>query len=126
MITIKSQNAGAVDYSIQLVQPNLLPMKKGCKYNVTFDAFASETRDIIVCVSAPDNGWVRYLADTTPTLSTDLQTYTYPFDMSTKDDPNGRLEFNLGNRGSIADVNIKNVRLEKFSKYCVLHYDLAI
>ncbi len=111
-IIITSQNAGVVDYSVQLVQPNLA-MKKGCKYKVTFDAYASEERDIIVCVSAPDNGWIRYLADTTLTLSTDMQTYTYTFDMTSKDDPNGRLEFNLGNRGSIADVNITNVRVEK-------------
>jgi hypothetical protein len=88
-------------------------MKKGCKYKVSLDAYASEERDIIVCVSAPDNGWIRYLADTTLTLSTDVQTYTYTFDMTSKDDPNGRLEFNLGNRGSIADVNITNVRVEK-------------
>ena len=112
MITITSQNDGDVDYSVQLVQPNL-PMKKGCKYKVSFDAYASENRDIIVCVSAPDNGWIRYLADTTLTLTTDMQTYTYTYDMTTKDDPNGRLEFNLGNRGSIADVHITNVRVEK-------------
>ncbi|MBP1756185.1 MAG: endo,3(4)-beta-glucanase [Firmicutes bacterium] len=111
-MTITSQNAGTVDYSVQLVQPNLA-MKKGCKYQVTFDANASEARDIIVCVSAPDNGWIRYLADTVLTLSKDRKTYTYTFDMTTKDDPNGRLEFNLGNRGSIADVNITNVRVEK-------------
>jgi hypothetical protein len=88
-------------------------MKKGCKYQVSFDAYASEERDIIVCVSAPDNGWIRYLPDTTLTLSKDKQTYTYTFDMTSKDDPNGRLEFNLGNRGSIADVTITNVRVEK-------------
>lgn len=111
-ILITSQNAGAVDYSVQLVQPKLA-MKKGCKYKVTFDAYASEPRDIIVCVSAPDNGWIRYLADTTLTLTTDWKTYSYTFDMNTKDDPNGRLEFNLGNRGSIADVSITNVRVEK-------------
>jgi beta-glucanase (GH16 family) len=111
-IIITSQNAGAVDYSVQLVQPNLA-MKKGCKYQITFDAYSSEARDIIVCVSAPDNGWIRYLADTTLTLSKDMQTYTYTFDITTKDDPNGRLEFNLGNRGSIADVTITNVRVEK-------------
>ncbi len=109
---ITSQNAGTVDYSVQLVQPNLA-MRKGSKYRVTFDAYASEARDIIVCVSAPDNGWVRYLPDTTLTLSTDWQTYTYEYEMTTKDDPNGRLEFNLGNRGSIAEVNITNVRVEK-------------
>lgn len=109
---ITSQNAGVVDYSVQLVQPNL-PMRKGSKYQVTFDAYASEERDIIVCVSAPDNGWIRYLEDTILTLSTDMQTYTYTFEMTTKDDPNGRLEYNLGNRGSIADVIITNVKVEK-------------
>lgn len=112
MLIITSQNAGAVDYSVQLVHPKLA-MKKGCKYQVTFDAYASEARDIIVCVSAPDNGWIRYLADTTLTLSTEMQTYTYTFDMTSKDDPNGRLEFNLGNRGSIADVYLTNVKVEK-------------
>ncbi len=112
MMIITSQNAGTVDYSVQLVHPQLA-MKKGCKYKVTFDASATEERDIIVCVSAPDNGWIRYLADTILTLSTDMQTYTYTFDMTNKDDPNGRLEFNLGNRGSIAEVSITNVRVEK-------------
>ena len=112
MMIITSQNTGTVDYSVQLVHPQLA-MKKGCKYKVTFDASASEERDIIVCVSAPDNGWIRYLADTVLTLTTDMQTYTYIFDMTNKDDPNGRLEFNLGNRGSIAEVKITNVRVEK-------------
>lgn len=111
-MVITSQNAGTVDYSVQLVHPNLA-LRKGCKYRVTFDAYASEARDIIVCISAPDNGWIRYLPDTTLTLSTDWQTFTYEFDMNKKDDPNGRLEFNLGNRGSIAEVNITNVRVEK-------------
>ncbi|HHT96511.1 MAG TPA: family 16 glycosylhydrolase [Clostridiales bacterium] len=111
-IIIKSQNAGEVDYSVQLVQPDH-PMKKGSSYQVSFDAYASEARDIIVCVSAPDNAWIRYLPDTTLTLSTEMQTYTYTFDMTSKNDPNGRLEFNLGNRGSIADVYITNVELIK-------------
>ena len=111
-ILITSQNAGTVDYSVQLVHPNLA-LRKSSKYRVTFDAYASEVRDIIVCISAPDNGWIRYLPDTTLTLATDWQTFTYEFDMTTKDDPNGRLEFNLGNRGSIADVSITNVRVEK-------------
>lgn len=112
MITITSENAGVVDYSVQLVQPQL-PMIKGKKYRVSFDAYAEEARDIIVCVSAPDNNWIRYLQDTILTLSTDWKTYTYEFEMTDKDDPNGRLEFNLGNRGSIATVHITNVRVEE-------------
>ena len=112
MMIISSTNQGAVDYSVQLVQPEL-PMRKGKKYKVSFDAYADEERDIIVCVSAPTNGWVRYLQDTTLTLSKEMKTYTYEFEMTGKDDPNGRLEFNLGNRGSTATVYLTNVRVEE-------------
>ncbi len=109
---ISTQNDGDVDYSVQLVQGNL-PIAQDGKYKVTFDAKATEDRDMIVCVSAPDNGWIRYLADTPVALTTDWQTYTYEFTMTEENDPNGRLEFNMGNRNSIAEINIKNVVFEK-------------
>ncbi|MDO5558924.1 MAG: family 16 glycosylhydrolase [Oscillospiraceae bacterium] len=114
MLTIESTNAGDVDYSVQLVQPEI-PMIKGKKYKLTFDAYADEERDIIVCVSAPTNGWVRYLKDTTQKITTDMQTYTFEFEMTGKDDPNGRLEFNLGHRGSTAAFHLTNVRIEEIS-----------
>ena len=109
---ISSEAEGTVDYSVQLVQPEL-PMIKGKKYRVTFDAYADEERDIVVCVSAPTAGWIRYLQDTTLTLSTEKKTYEYEFDMTERDDPNGRLEFNLGHRDSTATVYISNVRVEE-------------
>ena len=112
MIVISTQKAGSVDYSVQLVQPEL-PMIKGKKYRVSFDAYADEERDIIVCVSAPTAGWIRYLKDTTLTISKEKTTYTYDFEMTSKDDPNGRLEFNLGNRGSTSTVYISDVRVEE-------------
>lgn len=108
---IDTAKEGTVDYSVQLVQPTL-PMKKGYKYRLTFDACAAEERDMIVCVSAPTAGWVRYLEDTTLTLGTDFQTYTYDFEMTEKNDNNGRLEFNMGAKGSTAQIMIKNVRIE--------------
>lgn len=114
MIIISSTNDGEVDYSVQLVQPEQ-PMIKGKKYKVSFDAYSDEPRDIIVCVSAPNAGWIRYLKDTTLTLSTDKETYTYEFEMTEKNDENGRLEFNLGNRGSTSTVYISNVRLEEIN-----------
>ena len=112
MLVITSEKEGSVDYSVQLVQPEL-PMIKGKKYKVTFDAKVDEQRDIVVCVSAPTAGWIRYLEDTTETISTDWKTYTYEFEMKDKTDPNGRLEFNLGNRGSTATFYLKNVRVEE-------------
>ena len=112
VMIIKSEAEGQVDYSVQLVQPDL-PMIKGHKYRITFDAYASEERDMIVCVSAPTAGWIRYLPDTLMTLSTDWETYTFDFEMTEKSDPNGRLEYNMGAKGSIADIYIRNVRVEE-------------
>ena len=112
MIVITSEKEGTEDYSVQLVQPDL-PMIKGKKYRVTFDAYADEERDIIVCVSAPSAGWIRYLKDTTLKVTPEKQTFTYDFEMKEKDDNNGRLEFNLGHRGSTATVYISDVRVEE-------------
>lgn len=110
VMTITTQNAGTVDYSIQLVQPNL-PMRRGEKYRVSFEASASADRDMIVCVSAPSAGWIRYFEDSLVKLTSKWNTYTYEFEMKNKDDNNGRLEFNMGNV-STADVYIRNVRIE--------------
>ncbi|MBE6850549.1 MAG: glycosyl hydrolase family protein [Ruminococcus sp.] len=114
MMVITSEAEGTVDYSVQLVQPEL-PMIKGKKYRLTFDAWADEERDIVVCVSAPTAGWIRYLQDTTLTVPTEKKTFTYEFDMNDRNDPNGRLEFNLGHRGSTATVYISNVRVEEIA-----------
>ena len=54
---------GTVDYSVQLVQPDL-PMIKGKNYRITFDCWAEEDRNLIVCISAPNAGWIRYFPDT--------------------------------------------------------------
>lgn len=74
---------------------------------------ADEPRKAIVCVSAPIAGWIRYFPDTEFDVSTDWETYTFEYEMTEKDDNNGRLEFNLGHRGSTATIHITNVRLEE-------------
>ena len=75
VMIIETQDKGTVDYSIQLVQP-LLPMRKGSKYRVTFDAKADEERKMIVCISAPTAGWIRYLQDTKLKMGTDWDEYS--------------------------------------------------
>lgn len=112
---VNTTEGGTVDYSVQLLQPNL-PMKKGATYRVSFDAYANEARSMKVNVSAPDRSYRRYLSDTTVALTAEKQTYTYEFTMKDNDDANGRLEFNLGAAGSIAGVKISNVSLIKTSE----------
>lgn len=111
MITISSSAEGDVDYSVQLIYTEV-PFIKGNKYKVTFEAKADEERNIISAVTAPMAGWIRYYPDTEFNIGTDWTTYEYEFDMTEKTDPKGRLEFNLGHRGSTATVYLKNIRLE--------------
>ena len=109
---ITTTNAGTADYSVQLVQPDL-PLQKGGTYKVSFDAYAKENRTMKIGVTAPDRGYKRYLDDTSVELSEEKQNYTFEFTMKDKNDANGRLEFNLGNTDSTAEVRISNVSMVK-------------
>ena len=80
---IYSTNCGTEEYSVQLVHPDL-PMLKGHKYKVSFDIKADEPRKCIVCVSAPNAGWIRYLKDTSIDLTTEWKTFTFEFEMKDK------------------------------------------
>ena len=111
-VKISTTEAGTEDYSIQFVQPNV-PVKQGGTYKVTFDAYAASERTMKVGVSAPDYNYARYMQDTLVNLTTDKQTYTYDFTVKDHDDANARLEFNLGNTASTADVYIGNVTIVK-------------
>ncbi len=111
-IVITTTNVGTEEYSVQLVQPHM-PMVKGEKYKLSFEAYADEPRTLITAVTAPEVDWVRYFPDTKVDLSTEYQTFTFEFDMTKKDDDMGRVEFNMGNQGSTATIHIRNVRLEK-------------
>lgn len=109
---INSTVAGEYDYSVQIVRANM-PLEKGYRYRLSFDASADEERSIITGITAPDLNYSRYLQDTKISVSPEKQAYSFEFDMTSNNDANGRIEFNLGNQGSVAGVHISNVRLEK-------------
>ena len=111
-IIITSTAAGTEEYSVQLVQPEM-PMEEGSSYRFSFEAYAEEPRKMKAAVTAPDEDWIRYFPDTSVELTEDWQTFSFDFDMTTKSDDNGRVEFNMGNQGSTATIHIRNVRLEK-------------
>lgn len=113
-ININISNAGDTDYSVQLHQAGL-PMFKGKKYRVSFEAKAQKRRKIKLAVTAPDLSWARYLEDTEIDLEEKWQTHVLPFEMKGEDDDNARIEFNFGNNESTANVSIRNVRLEEVS-----------
>ncbi len=111
-VHIDTTNPGELDYSVQLVQPDI-PMEKGSSYTYSFDAWADNERTIITAITAPNAGWVRYLPDTYITVTPDKQTYTFDILMTDETDPTARIEYNLGNQGYSDSVHITNVRFEK-------------
>lgn len=107
-LIIESSNAGTVDYSVQLVHPNI-GSKRGKHYEIRFDAKADEERTVKVAITAPNVNWMRYFPDTLTQIGTSWKTYTYKYEMKELDDPFGRLEFNLGKQNSTATFYLKNV-----------------
>ena len=110
-MVIKTEKAGTVDYSVQLVQANV-PFEKGATYEVSFDAQASENRKMNVDVKAPDRGYQSYMKTLVPELTTEMKHFSTQFVMKADSDVNGRLEFNMGNAGS-GDIVLKNVVVRK-------------
>ena len=110
-MVIKTENAGTVDYSVQLVQANV-PFEKGATYEVSFDAQASENRKMNVDVKAPDRGYQSYMKTLVPELTTEMKHFSTQFVMKADSDVNGRLEFNMGNAGS-GDIVLQNVVVKK-------------
>ena len=110
-MVIKTENAGTVDYSVQLVQANV-PFEKGATYEVSFDAKASENRKMNVDVKAPNRGYQSYMKTLVPELTTEMKHFSTQFVMKADSDVNGRLEFNMGNAGS-GDIVLQNVVVKK-------------
>ncbi|MBQ6258825.1 MAG: family 16 glycosylhydrolase [Lachnospiraceae bacterium] len=111
-IVIKSEAAGTEEYSVQLVQPDM-PMKEGSSYKLSFKAWADEDRTMKTAVTAPNEGWIRYLEDTEVKLTKEPKEFTFDFTMSEESDPKGRVEFNMGKTGSTATIYITDVSLVK-------------
>ena len=110
VMKITTEDAGTVDYSVQLVQA-AIPLKKGAIYEVSYEAKASENRKMNTAVKAPDRSYMAYMSENAD-LTTDWKKYTYSFKMTEDNDANGRLEYNMGAAGSTAAVEIRNVAVK--------------
>ncbi len=111
-IVISMTKTGSEDYGVQLVQPGM-PMKKGTKYKLSFEAYAEDKRTMKTAVTAPNVDWIRYFPDTEVKLGKKWKKYKFNFEMTEEDDDSGRLEFNMGKVDSTATIHIRNVRLEE-------------
>lgn len=108
---ITPTNPGNQLYSLQLIQN--LSLGKGGTYKVSFDAKSTANRNMMVKLGAgPERGWVKYSNEETFSLTDQLQSYEFTFDMLAETDLVSRLEFNLGNGGE-NPLWIGNVRVEE-------------
>ncbi|SHL75317.1 Carbohydrate binding domain-containing protein [Anaerocolumna jejuensis DSM 15929] len=115
VMTVSLKSEGTVDYAVQAMQAGI-PLSKGGKYQLTFEAKADADRAMLLRLDGPDLNYTKYVEDQTVYLTINYQTYTYDFTMNADTDENSRLEFNLGAQKSgnpTAAVQLKHVRLVK-------------
>jgi PKD repeat protein len=103
-------NGGSNTYDCQLFQTNL-SIENGATYDVSFEAYAAASRQILPYVAMRSSPWTTYGGYQAVTLSTAKQTYNYSFTMNHATDPDARIVFDLGN--SNTDVYFDNMILTK-------------
>ncbi|MBQ0051825.1 MAG: carbohydrate binding domain-containing protein [Treponema sp.] len=111
-LTISSTDAGNLDYSVQVVQPEM-PMEQGKVYKYSFDAYADEERTMITGITAPNANYIRMFGDVYVPLTKSKQHFEYVFNQLDNSDAHCRVEYNLGNQDSVATVHVSNIRLEQ-------------
>ncbi len=111
VLTIKSTEAGTLEYSVQVVQPDIA-FEQGTVYKYSFDAWADAERTFIPCISQPEVNFERIMQDVKEKVGKTKKHYEYTINMTKASDAHGRIEFNLGAQNSTATVYVENLRLE--------------
>ena len=108
-LVVKINSTGTENWHIQLVKSNI-SLEAGKKYRVTFVAKADAQRPITAYVGQSVSPWSAYSGYNGITLGTEMNEYTYVFDMKT-DDNAARLVFDLGQTAD--DLTFKSIILEE-------------
>jgi hypothetical protein len=108
-LVVKINSTGTENWHIQLVKSNI-SLEAGKKYRVTFVAKADAQRPITAYVGQSVSPWSAYSGYNGITLDTEMNEYTYVFDMKT-DDNAARLVFDLGQTAD--DLTFKSIILEE-------------
>jgi hypothetical protein len=106
--TVSITNGGIYPWDIHIGQAGLT-VENGKEYNVSFDAYASATRDISPIVGKNSDPWTIYNNNEEILLSPYRKTYEFSFIMEETTDTQARLGFDIG--VSTEDVFIDNVFL---------------
>jgi hypothetical protein len=107
---VSIDNGGTNTWDMHLGQ-STVSVEKGKEYTVSFDAYATEPRNLFAFVGKNTDPWTVYSGNQIFTLSTTKQAYAYSFIMTETSDQQARFGFDLG--ASSADVFFDNVFLSE-------------
>ncbi|MGP3778106.1 glycosyl hydrolase [Halanaerobium saccharolyticum] len=107
---INIQNPGKEKYHVQLIHSNI-KLEKGIKYNLTFDIYSDSERKFFVKVGEQGGDYLMYFGDDSIEISHNKKTIKRTFTMEEADDPDARIEFNVGLEKP--NVYIDNVSLKR-------------
>ncbi|GJQ61297.1 MAG: hypothetical protein SCALA702_03500 [Melioribacteraceae bacterium] len=88
-------NGGEAAWNIQLTQGNL-PVIKGRKYILEFDARAAQNRTIEVKIEKNGDPWTNYSKTSTVIIKRQMEHHTFEFEMTDETDYQARISFNCG------------------------------
>lgn len=106
---IQINSTGTEGWHVQLVK-NGITLESGKKYRITFVAKSDVQRQITSYVGQNYSPWSAYSDYNTITLNTEMNEYTYIFDMTTSD-YTARLVFDIGQ--TTDDIIFESIKLEE-------------
>ena len=107
-ITITKSSTDA--WHIQFLKPNI-PLKKGKRYLVSFEARADKSIGITNYIGKASDPYNAYSGYKGFTLSETKNLFSYSFIMTSNDDLKSRMVFDLGL--NIANISIENIKIEE-------------
>ncbi len=110
--TINITDIGTNLWEPQFIQKNIM-LENGLRYRFTFEASAMSEKRIEVMFQQSSDPYTTYFTTGNLDLTTEMQLFTFDFDMTNPSDPNTQLAFNLG--ASTVGVTISDVRLTSSS-----------
>jgi len=107
---ISIQKASTDGWHVQYVK-NEIPLKKGKRYLISFDAKASADLATTNYVGQASGSYSAYSGYKSFTLTKNEAKFTYSFVMTSPDDPKARIVFDLGLK--TGNISIKNIKVEE-------------
>jgi beta-glucanase (GH16 family) len=108
---IAIDSGGIYSWDIHLGQTGF-SIENGKEYIVSFDAYASDPRQISAFIGKNSDPWTIYSGSNIFSLTATKQTFSYSFNMEEPSDSQSRLGFDIG--ASLIDVFFDNVSLSEY------------